>query len=74
MKIKYPVSFAILIGALVLTALLTVALHSLLAWLALLNLGLIVALRFAAHSEATDGLVARISDWLNGYFKDAKDH
>lgn len=62
MKIKYPVSFAILIGALVLTALLTVALHSLLAWLAVINLGLIIALRSAAHSETTDGFVARFTN------------
>ena len=58
MNIKYPISFGILFVTLVLTALLTVALHSLLAWLAIINLGLIVLLRFAAHSEI-DGWLAR---------------
>ena len=43
-------------AAAVLTALLTVALHSLLAWLAVVNLGLIVALRYAAHSETSDAI------------------
>jgi hypothetical protein len=64
MNIKYPISFGILIATLVLTALLTVAIHNLLAWLAVFNLGLIVLLRFTSHSETTDGIVAR----LNGYF------
>ena len=67
MKIKYPVSFGILFVTLVLTALLTVALHSLLAWLAILNLGLIIGLRFASHSETTDGVVARFTEWLTNH-------
>jgi hypothetical protein len=67
MKIKYPVSFGILMATLVLTSFLTVALHSLLAWLGLLNLGLIASLRFVSHSETTDGVVARFTEWLTDH-------
>jgi hypothetical protein len=69
MKIAYPVSFGILMVTLVLTSFLTVALHSLLAWLAILNLGLICALRWAAHSETTGGFVAVFGDWINARVK-----
>lgn len=67
MNIRYPISFGILLAVLVLTALLTVALHSLLAWLALVNLGLIVALRFAAHSEI-NGLLVPLTETLRDRF------
>lgn len=61
--IKHPVSFYMLIVTLVLTALLTVALHSFLAWLALINLGLIILLRFASHAEA-DGRMTHWMEWV----------
>ena len=67
MKIKCPVSFGVLMATLVLTSFLTVALHSLLAWLGLMNLGLIAVLRFAAHSETNGGIVARFTDWLTAH-------
>lgn len=57
-EIRYPASFWMTIGALVLTAFLTVALHTALVWLSIINPALIGGLRFVAHSEV-DGWLAR---------------
>jgi hypothetical protein len=65
-SIKHPVSFGILFATLVLTALLTVALHSFLAWLAVINLGLIVALRVVSHAEG-DGRLDRWIAWVKSW-------